>query len=255
MGIKEDAMQRVRYGLLVMMVLVVGAAIGGQTVNTAYENVAPKFILNADGKMEGLIPELIAAISKDTGITFSAANEFMPKIRYELAMEAGTVDVFFGLRVDATRQAKFIFGEPLYDVKYILLARADDPITARTLDQLKAVVGNSLVMTVFQAASVRYLQGLGFSVDDGGRTVADNLHKLVNNRGRFFIFQNLSTMFELNQSTLRDRIRVIPVELESYTQNVMFSKKLDPAVQNRINQSIRKLKANGTWQPILDKWL
>jgi polar amino acid transport system substrate-binding protein len=251
---KEGSMKKIIMLSLSFLSTLLGTGAQTPTLRTAYENVAPKFMKDTTGNFYGLCVELMNAISADTGIIFSAPSDFIPKARYEAALAAGVQDVQFGLRKDAQREALFIFGEPLYTVQYILVTTASDNVPVTNLDDLTKLAAGKRILTVYQAASVRFLQNLGFDVDDGGRDVASNLEKLVAGRGHYFIFQNLSTVFELNKSPLKNQLKILPVDLESYYHHVVYSKNLSPQIRQRVEDSIRNLKANGTWASILSKY-
>jgi ABC-type amino acid transport substrate-binding protein len=223
-------------------------------LKTAYEDVAPKFMI-ADGKASGLCVELMDLITKDSGIKFSAPVEYAPKKRFQGDLETGAIDVMFGMKKDAAREKIYVFGDSLYSIEYIALARATETAKVKSVNDILALGDKTVVLTVFGAASVDYLKGLKLTVDDGSKDVESGIMKLTEDRGRFFIYQNLSTMYVLNTSPLKTQVKVIPVDFEKYDHFVAFSKTAKQDAINKIHASIERLKKSGAWAKVTAKYL
>lgn len=240
-----------------LLLVLLPALVSAQSIalKTAYEDIEPKFMKGSDGKITGLCVELMDLITKDTGITFSSPNTFAAKKRFQADLESGAIDVMFGMKKDAEREKIYVFGEPLYSIKYVALARKSDPVVIKDVQDIPKLGQDSVVMTVFGAASVEFLKGKGLNVDDGSKDVDQGIAKLVEKRGRFFIYQNLSTMFVLNRSQYKNDVKVIPMDIDNYDHFVAFSKTVSPDTIKKIAASIQKLKKSGAWQKVTDKYL
>ena len=241
--------------LLLMIMAGAGCQAEEVTLKTAYENVEPKFIKYSPGNFGGLCVELMSLISKDTGIRFRAKDGFVPKKRYLRDLEQGEVDVLFGLKKDVEREKWLVFGEPLYEVKYIALLNEVDSLEVRNAEDIRGLGKEGVVLTIFGAASADCLRGLGLTVDDGAKDVEAGIGKLLAKRGRLFVYQNLSTMYELRKSKFKHTVRVVDLDMRKYEHYVVFSKMVDPELVRRINRSIVKLKKNGDWDKVTRKYL
>ncbi len=240
-----------------MLLFMAGACWSAEAVvvKTAYEDVEPKFIKYSNGEFGGLCVELMELISRDTGIKFSAKNDFVPKKRYLRSLEQGEVDVLFGLKKDAERDKWLVFGEPMYEVKYIGLVNKDDDINVKSLDDIVALGKENVVLTIFGAASADYLKSLRLNVDDGAKGVEAGIGKLQAKRGRLFVYQDLSTLYKLKKSKYKNSVRVIDLNLKGYDHYVVYSKMLAPELIKKINASIVRLKKNGEWGKVTRKYL
>lgn len=248
-------MKKVIAGFVLLLMVGVSWSAEEIVVKTAYEDVEPKFIKHGNGEFGGLCIELMDLISRDTGIKFSAKNDFVPKKRYLRSLEQGEVDVLFGLKKDAEREKWLVFGEPMYEVRYIGLVNKDDDINVQSIDDIVALGNKNIVLTIFGAASADYLKSLKLNVDDGAKDVEAGIGKLQAKRGRLFVYQDLSTLYKLKKSKYKNSVRVIDLNMKGYDHYVVYSKMLAPGLIKKINASIVKLKKNGEWDKVTRKYL
>jgi polar amino acid transport system substrate-binding protein len=104
----------------------------------------PPFNMAVDGKnfaqegnIEGIAAEVVRETFKRAGIGYSMTLRFPWERVYKLALEKPGYGVFSTTRLPE-REALFKWVGPVGSYDWIMLARADNPITLTTLDQAKA---------------------------------------------------------------------------------------------------------------------
>ncbi len=98
-------------------------------LKTAAQDSPPKY---QQGKtaVEGIAVEIIKAIEKaDPKLSIVGYQKFLPFKRLQRDLEAGELDVFFGLKRTPTRDRKYVFIEqPIYRLNYSIGVRRDDRV-------------------------------------------------------------------------------------------------------------------------------
>jgi polar amino acid transport system substrate-binding protein len=243
-----------RVSSMVALLYCVGLALNAQALKTELQNTAPKFIKNADGSFSGLILDLMQLIEKNSTITFTYPNQFVPGERIEYNLSNGATDIGFGLMRTPAREKIMTFGATLYNVDYMLVARANDPVTINSIDDVKALGSEGTVLAVLGGSSAKTLTDLGLKVDDTGPDMQTNLVKLLNNRGRFFYYHNLGLVWEMN-TTYKGKFKLLPPVIQSVDQWVVFSKNVPSGTSKIVLDTIAKLKASGEWDKVTNKYL
>lgn len=226
------------------------------TLRTEFQDTQPKYIKNSNKSFSGICVELMNLISKDTGIKFVYPADFVPTKRIASDLESGETDIHFGLKKTEERKKTMIFSEPMYTVSYVVLARKDDTLKINSLDELKKFKKEDTILSVFGTGSTDFLKNSeNLTIDAGGTDVETNIKKLATGRGRVFVSYDLALYYELKRNSDKDKVKVVGKGFEPYEQYVVFSKKADPKLIEKVSNSIKKLKANGEWQKIVDKYL
>jgi glutamate/aspartate transport system substrate-binding protein len=237
------------------------AAVGvAQEFTTAgQQGNAPRFELH-DGKIVGLCPDLLAAITAaDPSLTFKMNPELLPSARLYKELGDGTNDVVCGLIRTKEREALAEFIEPpLYAVNYTLAARADDDVKIASWDDVRALGPAGVVLALNGVPSSAQLKAMtGLTVDDGGRTQEQNLKKLLEGRGRFFYRHDLGLMAEINANPdFRGKVKLLPVVLIREPQYLLLSKKsAQIAAAPKLAAALAKLQADGALERIHAKYM
>lgn len=231
-------------------------------LSTAAQDNSPKFVQKG-GQMTGIGVDVLRGLEKiDPELKFTGDDQFWPQKRIEAGLSSevpsgsGHLDVFVGLARTEKREAMFRYSSRvIYTSKNVLFARADEKVSVNTLEDIRQVPGNNMVLannSYVQAATLRKVEGL--KVDDGAKTNSDNLRKLIDGKGRFFFASELSGLYEAKQEGLTAKIRVIPVEGQDSPLYVVYSAVLPKPTVERLEAAIGKLIDSGEMKRILAKY-
>lgn len=246
------------HGLIAVASLLLSSLLAAETLRTAAQDSSPKFIRNPGGASTGISIEIMQEISRlDPGIRFSGGNDFLPLKRIEKMLENGEIDVFFGFIRSTEREKQYVFIDPpLYFVSDVLVARRDDPIDIRHLEELKALGDKGVVLIAKGVSQGDQLKKMDIQIDDGGRSLETNLQKLVNGRGRF-AFQSeieMKTAIRIGPQAFRDQLRILPARFNTGGRYIAFSRKVPPATISRVQAALDRLEDNGTLSRIYAKY-
>lgn len=224
-------------------------------VRVDFQNTQPKYIKNPDGSFGGLCLELMALIEGRSSFKFVYSKDFATGQRITANLVSGETHAHFGLGITAEREAVMTFAEPLYELSYVAIANAADRVDVRSLDDIKKLGNDGVVVTVFGTTVKQKLLKYGLTVDEGGRTPPMNFDKLIAGRGRFFVYHDLGTFYGMNAPEYKGKFRVLPVTIESYEQWLVLSKKAPAQLVEGLPRVIRELKASGAWGRVTAKYL
>lgn len=218
-------------------------------LRTASQDVTPKYF-KKDSQIQGYGVDIIKAIEKlDPDLKFTGyAEQFTPNARIEKQLQEGKLDVFFGLIKTPDREKIFNYLDiPMYSTYTRLVVRADDPITnVKSLDELKKLKGENIVLTSHGMVHASYLKSLGgLNVDDGAESVGKCLEKLVVGRGRFVYQTEMSIYQSIKDLGLKNKVRILPKKFREEAQYPVYSKQLEPKTVLKLKQAVQKLKKSG----------
>jgi ABC-type amino acid transport substrate-binding protein len=227
---------------------------GSVVLNTDFQNTASKVIKNEKGEFSGICIDLMNLIEKNSNYKFKYPADFASLQRIEENLNYENTDVYFGLIRNSVREKECIFVEPLYTIKYVLVARSDDTAEIKNIEDLKKNAKGTKILTVSGSTIVNYISSLDLSSDSGGATVEANFDKLLNNRGRFMIYQDLAIMYDLKSAKYMNKFKIIPLDLKTEELWLVTSRKIVQDVRDDLRNIIRKFKASGDWNNIVNKY-
>ena len=187
----------------------------------------------------------------DPGLQFEGLDQYLPVLRIERELAAGTMDIFFGLLKTAARLERFRFIEqpPLYISRHRVAVRAQDREVdaVRSFDDIRALGDQGIVLATRGTAYTSYvMRQPGLKVDDGATDHLQNLRKLVRGRGRFF-YQSEGMIRQLIQAEgLQEEVRMLPVVFAAEPLLVACSPVLEPVRLARLTAAMNLLEADGT---------
>jgi len=214
----------------------------------------PKFIKDSAGNFSGLCIELMDLIEKNSDITFTHPSNFTATGRVETNLKNGDTDVHFGFSRTPEREKDVIFLEPLYDIRYVLIARKDDPVSVKTIDDVKKLGKDGVVLTLYGTGIVDYAKGLGFTVEANSNLMGPNILSLKLGRARFLLYHDLGLFYELKDPRFKGLFKVMPLELQKTSHWLAVSRKLDGGERKQLLDVIRKLKQSGKWEKVVAKY-
>ncbi len=236
--------------------LLVTTQVAAHTLRTAAQESPPKYFKNSDGGMTGIGYDIMRAIERlDPSIRFMGDQTFVPIKRIEIMLERGDLDVFFGFIKSEERAGKFVFVDPpLYQVADVLLAREDDPIDVQRLEDLAALAKDGIVLVGSGTAQATQLKKLNIVVDDGGKTVAMNLYKLMHKRGRLMLQSEVEIVSSLKEQKMENNFRILPARFNASGRYVAFSRNVPAQTIAKVQLALDKLYSSGELELIFSKY-
>lgn len=240
---------------LTAVVIMLSVPAFGIELRTAAQEASPKFFIK-DGKMVGICVDALRAIEKtDSDIRFVGDQKFNPLKRIEFLMETERLDCFAGFVKNKKRMAKYIFVDiPIYYVSNVLTVRKDDDVVINSLEDIKKLK-DSTVLSSYEVAQAKKLKREGFNVDDGGRTPAANIKKLVAGRGRFIYLSETSTRQAVKDLGYQDRVKILPARFEKSGRYIAFSKNTPKSVVEKVARALEILRDSGELDRIFAKYV
>ena len=224
-------------------------------LTTAFQESFPKYyaVKTDDGtEIQGLCIDILHGIEKITGFKIHASNDFIPFKRLQSQLASGQIDLFIGMAKNEVRLRKYIFLKtPLYEVKHIIVARRNDPVTITNFDDIRSLAPDNIILTNYSTATERLLKAQkGLRVDSEARSITANLKKLLYGRGRFLCFHDLGLMSTIEHEGYSDKIRIFPVIFKSYYHYIAFSPNTPDNVVQQINLAVQQMKTSGELEEI-----
>lgn len=225
-------------------------------LRTAAQDSPPKYFKHRDGGMAGIGCDIMRAIERlDPSIRFAGDQAFVPIKRIELMLERGDLDVFFGFIKSAERASKLVFVDPpLYRVADVLLAREDDPIEVQRLEDLAALAKDGTVLVASGTAQAAQLKKMNIVVDDGGKTVAVNLYKLMHKRGRLILQSEVEIVSSLKEQKMESSFRILPARFNESGRYVAFSRHVPAQTVAKVQLALDKLNNSGELELIFSRY-
>jgi ABC-type amino acid transport substrate-binding protein len=225
------------------------------TLKTELLNSQPKFIMKSDGNFTGLCVDLMELIEKNSNFRFYYQKDFTPTGRAEVNLKNSLIDVHFGFSRTPEREKDIIFLIPLYEIRYIIIARRDDPFTPGSIEDIKKMRDEGVVLTLLGTGIADYAKSLGLHVDAGSGNLEANLNKLLHGRGKFLIYHDLGLFYKLRDSRYKGLFKVLPIDLEKSPQWFVVSRGLDERTRKDLLGVIKKLKKSPEWNKITRKYI
>lgn len=241
---------------VVLGALVSLAAVAAEIRTAAQEDSAPKY-LNEGGKVVGLCIDIMRAIEGlDPGLRFSGEQNWLPLLRLEHGVRNGKLDMACGFVRNQEREGHYQIVLPrLFPVQYRLVVRAGDDPAVRSWDDVRRLGAAGVILVNSGRGPAKRLEELGgLSIDSGGRTTLSNLRKLASGRGRFYYYRTPGLTSQLRRSGVQDKLRVLPVVLESQDFYMMLGKHVPKHRVERLSDAVQALQDSGELARLLDKW-
>ena len=247
------------------------SAVLGFEISTAYQDTAPKFMLDEQGQATGICVDIFAALEKqDPQLVFTQPNYYTPLKRIFYAIETGSLMAYCGAGYNKIRAGKMLYSQvPLYRVSTRMLISRENDNPYPNIQALKndADLGfysingtsthNLLIKMGFKMHGhyVKTLQqGLGLALSDSYNVFV--YHSLGLN---YALAQNTSdqtkqTQNKNNKGNKWQGLKLIPISLRDYQHWMVFSQKIKKAPLKRINDALKKLREQKVIDKIIKKY-
>lgn len=210
---------------------------------------APFEFEDAEGNFVGIDMDLLAAIAEDQGFEYEVnVLGFNAAVQ---ALEAGQVDgVIAGMSIRPDREEKFDFSDPYYD-SGVVMAVAEDDNTIKSYEDLrgKTVAVKTGTEGYEFAESIR--EEYGFTT----RTFEDsaNMYEDVKAGNSVACFEDYPVIgYGISQG---NGLKMVTEKERGSSYGFAVQKGENAELIEMFNKGLENIKANGTYQEILDKYI
>ena len=232
------------------------AARAATLITVAQDNSAPKFISTQAG-MTGFCMDALRAIERvDPNLHFVGTQSSEPPARIDSRLANGTLDVACGRARNAARASYSVEIEPaLFNARYAVAVRADDPVFVSNLDDIRKLGPNGTLLGVRGLSVMTQLAAEGgLLIDDAAITPDANLKKLLAGRGRFFIYRSPGLKTQIHEAGLDSQVRVLPAVIYTTRLYMVASRHLAPGLVHELGRAIAELNRTGELMRIYERW-
>jgi ABC-type amino acid transport substrate-binding protein len=223
----------------------------------AQEGTEPKFIPAGIGRVVGVCVDLYRAIERvDPGLQFVGDQTWLPLIRALSEVAAHQHDAVCAVQRTDERARQYVFLDPpLFQLRYQLIARIDDPAVINSWDDVRKLGPGAIVLTNRGYTTPEMLERLGgLQIDPSATSPAINLHKLIAGRGRFFLHRAPGMQGFIERAGASQKVRILPTIMATTDVYMAMGTQVDPAVRLRVQRAVEQLDRNGELARLLKKW-
>ena len=240
-----------------LMVATTSAVAAPTEIRTAaQEGSEPKYVANGNA-VTGVCVDIMRAIERVAPeIKFTGDQRWMPLTRIEPSVQSGDLDAACGLVKNKEREGKYTYVEPeLFPVKYQVAVRVDDSVQVAGWDDIRKLGDKGIVLSISGSGINKKVQDLGgITLDTQAKTPAQNLEKLQNGRGRFFLFRSPGFNADIRQAGYKSKVKILPAVLDSTNFYLVLGKHVKKDAADKIQKAVADLSKSGELSKIVDRW-
>ncbi|MFC1523949.1 substrate-binding periplasmic protein [Thermodesulfobacteriota bacterium] len=214
-------------------------------LKTGGQDLYPKYYKTEGGETLGICADIAHAVEMKADIKFVGIDTQYPLKRLLQKVEDGDLDLMFCLKKNEQRAKRFLFIEPaLY------------PVKINSIDDLRNLYGKPTILTMLGTGAHRFLEKQGgLILDDGGKSVLQNLEKLKAGRGRFYFHHDLGIISNIQKGNHGRHLTVLPHSFNRTHHYTIFSKKVPLDVVQKIKNALDELEKEGELEKIYKKYV
>lgn len=218
----------------------------------------PYMYLAPGDQVSGLDIEVIKALAKEANCQLSfTQDDWMSLLK---KIETGEVSLVAGASITEKRKEYALFSDPYRDESFVIYVRSGE--TDAFKESFEGIVNAGRKIGV----TTDYIYGEQVSkLQDSEQYGSQFVYSAVGERNYYNLTQhNVDVIIEdpfvgaynIKRKGLTDQIEQLDITLHSGQVHLMFSiKSVDHTIVTRFNQALKKIKQNGTYQKILNKYL
>ena len=213
-------------------------------------NDSPPTTVIVDGKVSGLVSDIVLAIQKDVGS--SAAIEVLPWARaYDITKREPNVVIFTAAKTDERTRLGFTYLGPVFTSKNVLYKRKGSPVSVASLDDLKAkkyTVGN-----LRGDWRTKLLTDYGIKVDEANE-VDLSIKQLAAGRIDLWASSESAAPNHLKSANMSLADVEVAFVLQVVPSYIMFSKGTSPETIEQWSKALVKLQQSDVFKKSAKKW-
>ncbi|MBV8380657.1 MAG: transporter substrate-binding domain-containing protein [Paucibacter sp.] len=206
----------------------------------------------------GICIEVLNAMARhDPALRFKGLEDILPLRRIENSLHDGTLDFFMALVRSPEREdyLGFIDKPYIFAAHHTVALRRDDPVEPRSLDDIRALGEDGVIVVTRGSADSRYLlQQPGLHVDDQGTNLEQNLRRVAAGRARFFYNSSATLHHYIEKLHLEAQLRVAMAVFRSELQLVAYRKSLAATAVARLGSALEAVERSGELAQIRSRY-
>ena len=239
--------------VMALVILFIPMLVEAQTVKVVTEELPPYNFTNEDGEITGISTEIVKAVFKEAeGLNANIVS--LPWARaYQTAQKQPGVLIYSMVRNNQREDLFKWIGKVAPTESYLYKLKKNTEIEIDELADAKRYK----VGVVRGDAGKEYLEEKGFRNLQLVRNGELNIKKLIHGRVDLIEMDRAPLVYKMEQMGL-DPNQLERVHLNkaiSGQQYLAANKNVSPSVINKLKAAFKKIKANGTYDQIMDKWL
>ncbi|MTV39208.1 substrate-binding periplasmic protein [Duganella radicis] len=246
---------------LTLLCALLGAPVAAAPVTVlkvvAQEGTEPKFIPAGIGRVVGLCVDLFRAIERtDPSLQFVGDQQWLPLLRAHSELASHQHDALCAVQKTDERARQYVFLEPpLFQLRYQLIARADDSAVISNWDDVRALGQQAVILTNRGYTTPEMLARVGgLHIDPSATSPVINLQKLAAGRGRFFLHRAPGMQGFIDRAGLTHKVKILPTVMATTNVYMAMGTHVDAAVRLRVQRAIEQLEKSGELARLLKRW-
>jgi len=196
----------------------------------------------------GICIEVMRAVERlDPDLQFVGWDQLMALPRVEQHLALNQLDAFCALIKTPDRESRFGFIDvPIYQVHHRIAVRADDVVQVSSLDDIRKLGAQGVVIVGKGTSHETYLRnqgGLMLEASSGSTDV--NLRMLAGERGRFFYHTENALLRYIEDGKLGSKVRLLPTVFKSEVLQFAVSAAWPKSHRDRLEAALGKLAQRG----------
>ncbi len=229
----------VRHLIRVVLLLPLGVsplATAEQTLTTDFQDVQPKYIRTGN-KFNGICIDILKGLNKRLshyGYIILFPNNFTPIKRIRANLYEGTTDLHCGAARTEEREKTYAFSEkPLYDIKTVMVGRADSPFNIQSMDDLVASKGR--LSAVYGTNTHKFISSLNnVTLGPIPKEPFDGLLLVGAGRTDFFVYHDIGIKYMIKMTNKNNSYKIQPYIFRHYQHWMMYSPNLNVKIRKII---------------------
>jgi polar amino acid transport system substrate-binding protein len=226
---------------------------------TALTETLPPLNYEVDGQVTGFSSELLDLMAQDAGLTIN--KQLLPWVRAYGIVQSNKDTLIYSIVRNPERESLFQWVGPISPRRIFLYKHRDrTDISLKTIDDARAYrIGTnnesaatiSLIKQGFQISTHRGTPGLEIAVDDEA-----NMRKFIAKRFDLLVSVDWAATYNAKNSGLSPgdiQPAILLDESFEYWYGINLS--TDPAVVRKLNLALQKIKKDGRYQKLQQKYL
>lgn len=218
------------------------------TVRTAaQDNNVLKFDTTSASR-PGICVEVMRAVERlDPDMRFTGWNTPMALPRVEQRLAQNQLDALCALIKTPEREARFGFIDvPIYTAHHRIAVRADDAVQVTSLDDIRKLGADGVVIVGKGTSHEAYLRNLGGLLLEASSGSTDvNLRMLAGGRGRFLYHTENALLRYIEDGKLSGKVKLLPTVFKSEYLLFAVSPAWPQTHRDRLEAVLTKLSQRG----------
>jgi len=231
---------------ILLMILILSACGLDQTLVVGVETGFEPFAFVEGKDEQGFDVDLWEAAAKEAGIKY----KFKPMGQGEMlaALQRGEIDVALaGITIKKDRRQSFDFTLPYYDTGLVMLTQADND----TIHNVTQLEGKTVVTKTGSSAYDYAKKVKGIKEIRAFPEIEQAYEELLNKRADVAIFDEANAKHYMNEHR-PGKVKIVGNKLTNEQYAFAFQK--GNRLVGRVNNALRKLSKDGTYEKLYQKW-